>query len=185
MDQRLDIRHSPCLERDRFHRVHRLQPEFTVYTELAMTASDRLIIPFSADGSSKRAVRAVLALLYGITRVSGDERSEFFLNTERFRMSSPRIYRYVGNRLTQANLAAAAAFKTVVNEIGVEIWNVWRGNPNLFAVRPSGQLTPGLSVGDRLRAPLTPSAVIFAAKSRNVFLAAWSGCHRHAPASCR
>jgi hypothetical protein len=33
-------------------------PSFTIYTELAMTASDRLIIPFSADGSSKRAVRA-------------------------------------------------------------------------------------------------------------------------------
>ncbi|KAF0117895.1 MAG: ATPase [Rhodospirillaceae bacterium] len=40
-------------------------PSFTIYTELAMSASDRLIIPFSADGSSKRAVRAVLSLLYG------------------------------------------------------------------------------------------------------------------------
>jgi chromosome partitioning protein len=39
-------------------------PSFSIYTELAMSASDRLIIPFTADGSSKRAVRAVLALLY-------------------------------------------------------------------------------------------------------------------------
>ena len=38
-------------------------PSFSIYTELAMSAADRLIIPFSADGSSKRAVRAVLALL--------------------------------------------------------------------------------------------------------------------------
>src|SRR5579871_1833948 len=29
-------------------------PSFSIYTELAMSASDRLIIPFSADGSSKR-----------------------------------------------------------------------------------------------------------------------------------
>lgn len=35
-------------------------PSFSIYTELAMAAADRLIIPFSADGSSKRAVRAVL-----------------------------------------------------------------------------------------------------------------------------
>jgi len=42
-------------------------PSFSIYTELAMSASDRLIIPFSADGSCKRAVRAVLSLLYGIT----------------------------------------------------------------------------------------------------------------------
>jgi hypothetical protein len=41
-------------------------PSFSIYPELAMSASDRLIIPFSADGSSKRAARAVLALLYGI-----------------------------------------------------------------------------------------------------------------------
>src|SRR6185437_3577912 len=43
-------------------------PSFTIYTELAISAADRLIIPFSADGSSKRAVRSVLALVYGILR---------------------------------------------------------------------------------------------------------------------
>ncbi len=117
-------------------------PSFSIYTELAMSASDRLIIPFSADGSSKRAVRAVLALLYGVTRVSGTEQSEFHLNTERFRMSSPLIYHYVGNRLTQMNLAAANAFKTVVDEIGKEILAVWQSNPNLFAVHPAGQPAP-------------------------------------------
>jgi cellulose biosynthesis protein BcsQ len=117
-------------------------PSFSVYTELAMSASDRLIIPFSADGSSKRAVRAVLALLYGITRVSGAQQSEFFLNSRQFRMSTPQIYSYVGNRLTQMNLNAAGAFKTVVNEIGDEIWDVWRSNSNLFAVHPAGQPAP-------------------------------------------
>lgn len=117
-------------------------PSFTVYTELAMSASDTLIIPFSADGSSKRAVRAVLSLVYGVTRVSGAEQSEFFLNTDRFKMSTPRVYGYVGNRLTQANYAAAAAFKSVVNEIGNEIWAVYRANPNLFAFHPSGQPVP-------------------------------------------
>jgi cellulose biosynthesis protein BcsQ len=117
-------------------------PSFSVYTELAMSAADRLIIPFSADGSSKRAVRAVLALLYGITRVPGAEQSEFFLNTQRFRMSVPRIYSYVGNRLTQMNLGAAKAFKTVVMEIGKEIWDVWRQSPNNFAIHPAGEPSP-------------------------------------------
>jgi len=117
-------------------------PSFSIYTELAMSASDRLIIPFSADGSSKRAVRAVLALLYGITRIKGAEKSEFFLNTQRHRMSFPKIYSYAGNRLTQMNLDAAAAFKTVVNEIGKEIWEVWKTNPNLFCIHPNGQPIP-------------------------------------------
>jgi cellulose biosynthesis protein BcsQ len=113
-------------------------PSFSIYTELAMSASDRLLIPFSADGSSKRAVRAVLSLLYGLTRVKGAEQSEFFLNSRTFRMSTPKIYSYVGNRLTQMNLGAASAFKTVVNEIGKEIWDVWKTAPNHFSVHPNG-----------------------------------------------
>jgi len=116
-------------------------PSFSIYTELAMSASDRLIIPFTADGSSKRAVRAVLALLYGDTRVQGAEQSEFYLNSQAFRMSSPQIYSYVGNRLTQMN-SAASAFKTVVDEIAREIWSVWQSNPNQFAVHPAGHPAP-------------------------------------------
>jgi chromosome partitioning protein len=116
-------------------------PSFTIYTELAMSASDRLIIPFSADGSSKRAVRAVLALLYGMTRVPGTQQSEFFLNSERFRLATPRIYCYIGNRLTQY-IKSAKAFRSVVNEIGNEIWAVWKSNSNAFYVHPAGVASP-------------------------------------------
>jgi cellulose biosynthesis protein BcsQ len=116
-------------------------PSFTIYTELAMSASDRLIIPFSADGSSKRAVRAVLALLYGETRVPGTQQSEFYLNSQQFRLSTPRIYCYIGNRLTQY-IKSAKAFRSVVNEIGNEIWSVWKSNPNVFYVHPAGAASP-------------------------------------------
>jgi|SRR5665213_2901239 len=117
-------------------------PSFTAYTELAMAASDNLIIPFSADGSSKRAVRAVLALIYGVTRVPGAAQSEYYLNCQAFRMSPPKIYSYVGNRLTQMNMGAASAFKTVVDEVGKEITAVYRTNPNHFCIHPSGQPVP-------------------------------------------
>lgn len=117
-------------------------PSFSIYTELALTASDRLIVPFSADGSSKRAVRAVLSLVFGVNRQAGQQQSEFFINTARFRMSSPALYMYVGNRLTQANQTSATAFKTVVNEIGEEIYAVWQANSNLFCVHPNGAPIP-------------------------------------------
>lgn len=116
-------------------------PSFSIYTELAMSAADRLIIPFSADGSSRRAVRAVLALLYGITRVPGAQQSQYFLNSEQFRLSTPRIYCYIGNRLTQY-IRSAKAFRTVVSEIGEEIWSVWRSNPNIFHIHPAGASSP-------------------------------------------
>lgn len=117
-------------------------PSFSVYTELAMSASDRLIIPFSADGSSKRAVRAVLSLLYGVNRARGGERSEFAVKTEQFRMTTPKIYCYVGNRLTTINKHAALAFKQVINEIRDEIWAVWQQNPNDFCIHPQGAGIP-------------------------------------------
>lgn len=117
-------------------------PSFTIYTELALSASDRLIIPFSADGSSKRAVRAVLSLVYGVSRYPGAPQSEYVTNSTRFRMSVPKIYSYVGNRLTQMNSSSATAFKTVVNEIGQEIWSVWKSNPNAFSIHPAGTGAP-------------------------------------------
>ncbi|MGY6214254.1 ParA family protein [Methylolobus aquaticus] len=117
-------------------------PSFTIYTELALTAADRLLIPFSADGSSKRAVKAVLSLVYGIRRHTGDPQSDFHLESTRYRMATPEIYMYIGNRLTQMNNSSASAFKTVVNEIGEEIWRVWQTSPQLFCVHPTGAPTP-------------------------------------------
>lgn len=96
-------------------------PSFSIYTELALTAAERLLIPFSADGSSKRAIKSVLSLVYGQRRQSGDTQSEFYLESNRYNMSLPEIYMYIGNRLTQMNNSSASAFKTVVNEISDEI----------------------------------------------------------------
>ena len=116
-------------------------PSFGIYTELGLSAAERLIIPFSADGSSKRAVRTLLALLYGTSRLPGAERSEFVRNSERFNLRVPAIYCYVGNRLTQYR-TSAAAFRTVVNAIGEEIWAIWQANPNAFSIHPAGTPTP-------------------------------------------
>lgn len=117
-------------------------PSFSIYTELALTAADRLLIPFSADGSSKRAVKAVLSLVYGRQRHAGDLQSEYYLNSQQHRMTLPKIFMYIGNRLTQMNSASASAFRTVVNEIGDEIWEAWQANPGQFCVHPDGSPVP-------------------------------------------
>lgn len=117
-------------------------PSFTIYTELAMSAADRLIIPFSADGSSRRAVKSVLSLVYGIQRRQGQIQSEFFRNSNQYRMTLPLIYAYVGNRLTQMNNSSASAYKNVVNEIFDEVFAVWTNQPQLFCPHPTGQPAP-------------------------------------------
>ncbi|WP_454457979.1 ParA family protein [Thauera phenylacetica] len=117
-------------------------PSFSIYTELALSAAERLLIPFSADGSSKRAVKAVLSLVYGVRRLPTDPLSEFVINNNQFRMRVPEIYMYIGNRLTQMNNSSASAFKTVVDEIGDEIWGVWQTRPNAFCIHPNGSPAP-------------------------------------------
>ena len=118
-------------------------PSFTIYTELALIAAERLLIPFSADGSSQRAVRAVLSLIYGIRRHKNEPQSEFFLKSTRHSMLLPKIYMYIGNRLTQMNSSSATAFRTIVSEIGDEIWNVWQSSSShaLFCIHP-GDVSP-------------------------------------------
>lgn len=125
-------------------------PSFTIYTELAMSAADRLIIPFSADGSSKRAVKSVLSLLYGVQRRPGQPQSEYYRNSIQYRMSLPLIYSYVGNRLTQMNSSSASAFRTVVTEVFAEIFSVWQKQPNLFSPHPSSDPAPTTRRGFKL-----------------------------------
>ncbi len=117
-------------------------PSFSIYTELALTAAERLLIPFSADGSSKRAIKAVLSLVYGQRRQQGDTQSEFYLESNRYNMSLPEIYMYIGNRLTQMNNSSASAFKTVVNEISDEIYSVWQSSNTPFCIHPFGATRP-------------------------------------------
>ena len=109
-------------------------PSFGIYTELALTATDRLVIPFSADGSSKRAVRSVLSLVYGISRLEGEQKSDFHIRSDEFNMRLPGIYCYIGNRLTQGKGSSANAFRSVVSTIGQEIHKVWNEHPNDFCI---------------------------------------------------
>lgn len=117
-------------------------PSFSIYTELALAAAERLLIPFSADGSSKRAVKAVLSLVYGQVRQPGDLQSDFHLGFGRYKMSPPEIYMYIGNRLTQMNNSSASAFRTIVNEISEEIYSVWQTSNVPFCMHPSHATKP-------------------------------------------
>src|SRR4051812_4657237 len=91
-------------------------PSFSAYTELAMTASERLIIPCSSDGSSARAIDNVGALLYGIGDSSYGEVT-FKAKAERFRMSLPLIHSVLLNRSTQYSEKASKAFGAMFTEI--------------------------------------------------------------------
>jgi chromosome partitioning protein len=90
-------------------------PSFSAYTELAMIASEQVIIPCSSDGSSARAIDNIGSLLYGLgtqTYARG-----FSAKAQEFRMQLPIIHSILLNRSTQYNKKASKAFGAMFDEI--------------------------------------------------------------------
>ena len=91
-------------------------PSFSAYTELAMMAAERLIIPCSSDGSSARAIDNVGALLYGVGS-SAYADVNFKSKSERFEMSLPMVHSVLLNRSTEYSRKASKAFAAMFDEI--------------------------------------------------------------------
>lgn len=91
-------------------------PSFSAYTELAMMAADRLIVPCSSDGSSARAIDNLGALLYG---VGGSEYEDvnFEAKSQKFGMPLPKIHSILLNRSTLYSAKASKAFGAMFDEI--------------------------------------------------------------------
>lgn len=107
-------------------------PSFSAYTELAMVASDRLIIPCSSDGSSARAVNNVAALLYGLN-VSGDYKTvNFSAKTKQFGIALPLIHAVILNRSTQYNKKASQAFRAMFEAIKENVLTIQKEDSSRF-----------------------------------------------------
>jgi len=81
-------------------------PSFAVYTEIALAAANKLIIPINADDFSKEAVRAMLDLVYGISPEEEQEhfsayRGYMFSHKARtYDLKLPEIHLLINNRTT-------------------------------------------------------------------------------------
>lgn len=107
-------------------------PSFSTYTELAMIACDRLIIPCSSDGSSSRAIDNVAALLYGFKIMDDHKTVNFSTKAESFGMSLPVIHAVILNRSTQYNKKASKAFSAMFNAIMVKVREFQHIEPSRF-----------------------------------------------------
>src|ERR1019366_5525413 len=84
-------------------------PSFSIYTELAISAAERLITPVNADDSSRVATNAMFILLHGQNPphpIYGTW--TFAAKASAQNLAVPQIHLVVGNRLTQYAGAAAA-----------------------------------------------------------------------------
>ena len=101
-------------------------PAFSVYTEIALAAARKLIIPINSDDFSIEAVRDMLDLVYGIHPQQGqEEQDQYFEAYRQYMFSSkarsynlrlPQIHLLVNNRVTVYDTRAATAFSAMGEE---------------------------------------------------------------------
>lgn len=98
-------------------------PSFAVYTQLAIAAADYIVVPFTADESSRRGIENIIALLYG----QGDDyiasfaRLSFYKRAKEEGLALPKLHTFISNRVTlfdgEPSKAHQAASKAIVSTI--------------------------------------------------------------------
>lgn len=121
-------------------------PSFAAYTELALIATTRLIVPCTADGSSARAIDNVGQLLYGIGVPQAYANVNFATRANQAGMGLPSIHLVPLNRSTQYDRRASAAFGAMYTEIGRRVASLRQQVPQHFSL-PQGQ-EPFLDIPD-------------------------------------
>jgi len=108
-------------------------PSFAAYTELAMLAAERLIVPCSSDGSSARAIDNIGALLYGINVSTNYSGVDFKGKTKKFNMPLPLVHSVLLNRSTLYSDRASKAFRAMFDEIKKRTKGLQKSDSSIFA----------------------------------------------------
>jgi cellulose biosynthesis protein BcsQ len=110
-------------------------PSFAIYTQLALAASNYLVVPFTADDSSRRAIENVIALLYGIgdPEVMTYARISFSKRANEDGVDVPKLHTFVSNRQTFYEGKASKAFEAVSKTIKQTIDGIYAKHRHIFA----------------------------------------------------
>ena len=110
-------------------------PSFSIYTEIAVSSVNRLIVPTNADDSSRVATTAMFTLIHGAVPphpIYGAY--TYAVRADAAALARPQVHLIVGNRLTQ-NVGPAAAFGAVSNATAESMYEAYRANPARFTTR--------------------------------------------------
>ena len=88
-------------------------PSFSIYTQIALCASDSVLVPFTADDSSRRGIENVFALLYGISssELQGYAKLSFSKRASEEGIELPRLHTFISNRVTMYKGKPSSAFQ--------------------------------------------------------------------------
>ncbi|MFP1884388.1 ParA family protein [Lonsdalea quercina] len=95
-------------------------PSFANYTELAVTSSNRIIIPCTADAASIRGIKNLIKLIFGVSIDKADQ-DDMFLDFHKEATANsvalPKLHMFIQNRSRTNESDAARAFKSHAEEI--------------------------------------------------------------------
>lgn len=107
-------------------------PSFSLYTQIALAAANRIVLPVMADDSSRRAIQNAFSLVYGL-KLPSEIYSAYAFATKikAAERTLPKVHLIVKNRLTQY-MGAASAYAAVLQSIESDVKNLLISNPEIF-----------------------------------------------------
>jgi cellulose biosynthesis protein BcsQ len=114
-------------------------PSFSLYTQIALAASSRIVLPDMADDSSRRAIQNAFSLIYGLKLPSEIYAAYAFATKLRDAgRKLPKVHLIAKNRLTQY-MGAASAYAAVLAAVERDVEQLMKSNPSLFTFTNLGQ----------------------------------------------
>ena len=110
-------------------------PSFSIYTQVALSTVERLILPVMADDSSRRAIQNALSLIYGL-KLPSEFYSAYAFATKLndADRSLPLVHVVAKNRLTQY-MGPASAYAAVLKSIEKDIESLITSHPDHFTFK--------------------------------------------------
>jgi len=126
-------------------------PSFAIFTQLALVAADHVVVPFTADDSSRRAVENVVTLLYGFTDapdVAPYTKISFAKKAVEDGVPVPTLHTFVSNRVTKYEGKPSKAFNAMIKAMKATIDEIHRKHRNIFSTPRTKPSTNFLFVPD-------------------------------------
>lgn len=107
-------------------------PSFSMYTQIALSATDKVILPVMADDSSRRAIQNAFSLIYGV-KLPSEVYAKYTFATKLngAGRSLPKIHLILKNRLTQY-MGSASAYTAVLSGIDSDLVGLIKSYPEHF-----------------------------------------------------
>src|SRR5260221_10516240 len=109
-----------------------MNPSFSMYTQIALAACERLVLPVTADDSSRRGIQNAMSLMYGLKLPSEVyAQHNFHSRMQEAKLELPKVHLVAKNRLTQY-IYTAKSYTAVLSGITNDLAGLLKDCPSHF-----------------------------------------------------